>query len=201
MGADADLCHRCSGTGCYRFEATKICDGCKISLREGCFNDGDSLCITCVRRKKYVKRTTLNQAVQEVGVPVNETDVDIDAYVTRNIEFITEIIEEAVAQYKAVKVYITLDTQLARESESGLQYNTERFKTPVHRIGGGLHNLDIEEFRRNLHDLLDRFTNLGVGFTLVRILKFVLHDAKYHPLVGSAFIPTPEALVGKKNNR
>ena len=197
MGADADLCQRCSGIGCYMCEATKICDGCKISLRVGCFDAGE-LCKTCARRKKYVKRTALNNAVQEIALPVSEIDVDLDAYVTRNSDSITETIEEAVNCDKAVKVYVTLDAELARESETGMQHNTGRFQTPVQLIGGGLHDLDIGEFRCNLHDLLDRFTNLGSGFTLLRILKFVLHIAKYRPLVGSAFIPTPEALIGKR---
>ena len=177
-----DRCQRCNGIGCFQCEATKICGGCKITLRLGCFNANDTQCRTCTQRKKYVKRTALNHTVQEIALPVSETDIDIDEFVTRNTEILNELVDEAVAKDKAVKIYITLDAQLARESESGMQYNTGRFQTPVQLIGGDLHDLDIEMFRRSLHNLLDRFTNLGSGFTLVRILKFVLHIAKYRPM-------------------
>ena len=177
-----DRCQRCNGIGFFQCEATKICGGCKIMLRVGCFNANDPLCRTFTQRKKYVKRTVPNHTVQEVGLPVSETDIDIDEFVTRNTEILNELVDEAVVKDKAVKIYLTLDTQLARKSETGTQYNTGRFQTPVQMIGGGLHDLDIEMFRRNLHDLLDRFTNLGSGFTLIRILKFVLHIAKYRTM-------------------
>jgi hypothetical protein len=191
-------CQRCRGSGCYRCESTKKCGGCHIALRVGCFDEGQSTCRTCLHRKKYTKRSALNDAVEEISLSTTETDIDIDEFIKTNTEVINKIVEEAVMQHKAVKVYITLDVQLSREMETGIQHNTGRFQTAVQLIGGGLHDLNIEEFRRNLHDMLDRFTNLGSGFTLERILKFVLHIAKYRPLVGSAYIPTSIELVGKQ---
>jgi hypothetical protein len=42
------------------------------------------------------------------------------------------------------------------------------------------------------------FTNVGSGWTLTAILRFVVRIGQYRPLVGSSFLPTPASLVAKQ---
>ena len=196
---DADQamsCERCNGVGCYRCEAQRSCDGCRLSLRIGLFDGEQTTCKTCLR-KKYIKRTALNNVVTEVSLPTGDTDIDIDEYIKANVDAIRDIVKEAVKQHKSVKVYITLEAELSRSTETGVQTIRTRFQTPIQLIGGGVHDLNFDEFTRSLNDALDRFTHLGSGYTLDRILKCTVHILKYRPLVGSSYIPTPKKLAGK----
>jgi hypothetical protein len=95
-------CSRCNGTGCYRCEASQKCIGCGSyrTLREGLFDADSSVCRACTNKKKCSKQTALNDAVQEVTLPVSAEDVDVDEYVTANESTITDIVEEAVNEHK-----------------------------------------------------------------------------------------------------
>ena len=188
-------CHFCDGSGCYRCQTTKKCIGCSGILRIGCF-DGEK-CRACVRKAGKTYKKALNDIVQEVTLPASEDDIDLDQYINNNEGEINNVVSDAIQQHRAIRVYVSVDALLSREGESGPQICNFRFQTPIQLVGGGLHDLDIDEFRRSLHDSLDRFTNLGSGYTLQRVLKFVVHLFKYRPLVGSSYIPTPPELVSK----
>ena len=45
---------------------------------------------------------------------------------------------------------------------------------------------------------MERFTNIGSGWTMVAVRRFVVHIVEYRPFVGSSFIPTPKS-IAKKN--
>jgi hypothetical protein len=52
--------------------------------------------------------------------------------------------------------------------------------------------------RADLDRQIDNFTNVGSGWTLIVILRFVIRIGQFRPLVGSSFIPTPKSLEVKK---
>ena len=56
---------------------------------------------------------------------------------------------------------------------------------------GCISDFDVDEMRRKIDSALDRFTNLGSGWSIMKILKFVLSIVRYNPLTGSSFILTP----------
>ena len=187
-------CHNCDGSGCYRCQVHKKCVGCGGVLRSGCFDD-EFKCRACVRKRGNSYKKALNDAVEEVSLPASEEDIDLDEYIANSEREINNVVEDGVRRHRAVRVFVSLDALLTRDTETGPQVRSFRFTTPIQNVGGDLHDLDIGEFRTNLNDSLDRFTNLGSGYTLLRVLKFVVHMLKYRPLVGSSYIPTPQELV------
>jgi hypothetical protein len=84
-----------------------------------------------------------------------------------------------------------------RDSEVGQQKTDGRFKTAIQTVGD-LSDVDLEQLQTDLDNQLDRFTNLGSGWSLSRIIRFTLHVAAYRPLAGKSYIETPESIANKK---
>jgi hypothetical protein len=59
-------------------------------------------------------------------------------------------------------------------------------------------DIDYASVRAELNRDVDRFTNVGSGWTLTAIVRFVVRIGQYRPLVGLSFIPTPASLVAKQ---
>ena len=141
---EGPACHFCDGSGCYRCQTTKKCLGCSGVLRIGCFDGDSTKCRACLRKVGYKK--ALNDIVIEVTLPTSEYDIDLDQYINNNETQINNIVGDAVEQHRAVKVCVSIDVLLSRESETGPQIRSFRFQTPIQLIGGGLHGLDVDEF-------------------------------------------------------
>jgi hypothetical protein len=45
---------------------------------------------------------------------------------------------------------------------------------------------------------LERFTNLGSGWSLNRVKNFTIHIAQYRPLAGRSYIETPPSIASKR---
>jgi hypothetical protein len=58
-------------------------------------------------------------------------------------------------------------------------------------------DIDYDSVRAELNREVERFTNVGSGWTLTAILRFVIRIEQYRPLAGSSFIPTPASLITK----
>jgi hypothetical protein len=58
-------------------------------------------------------------------------------------------------------------------------------------------DIDLTALRTDLDGELDRFTNVGSGWTITAILRFTIRIGQYRPMTGSSYIPTPKALAVK----
>ena len=159
-------CHNCDGSGCFRCETRKKCVGCGGDIRIGCFDNGQAKCRACLRKAGKTYKKALNGIVEEVTLTADIDDIDLDTYIGNHERDINDIVGDAVRRHRAVKVLVSIDALLSREAETGPQIRSFRFQTPIQLVGGDLHDLDIGQFRQSLHDSLDRFTNLGSGYTL-----------------------------------
>ena len=59
-------------------------------------------------------------------------------------------------------------------------------------------DIDYADLCADLDREVDQFTNVGSGWTLTVILRFVIRIGQYRPLVASSFVPTPKSLVAKQ---
>jgi hypothetical protein len=84
-----------------------------------------------------------------------------------------------------------------RQTDAGLQETEGGFRTRVFTAMDPS-DIDYAELRADLDREVDQFVNVGSGWTLTAILKFVVHIGLYRPLTGSSFIPTPKSLVSKR---
>jgi hypothetical protein len=84
-----------------------------------------------------------------------------------------------------------------RQSDVGLQETEGGFRTQVYRVTDPS-DIDYETVRAELNREVEKFTNVGSGWTLTAILRFVIRIGQYQPLVGSSLIPTPASLVAKR---
>ena len=58
--------------------------------------------------------------------------------------------------------------------------------------------IDYANLRAESNREVERFTNMGSGWTLTAILRCRVHTGEFRPLVGSSFVPTPADLVRKQ---
>jgi hypothetical protein len=84
-----------------------------------------------------------------------------------------------------------------RQTDVGLQETEGGFRTQVY-TATDLADVDYAAVRAELNREVERFTNVGSGWTLTAILRFVVRIGQYRPLVGSSFIPTPASLMAKQ---
>jgi hypothetical protein len=84
-----------------------------------------------------------------------------------------------------------------RQADVGLQETEGGFRTQVY-TATDLADVDYAAVRAELNREVERFTNVGSGWTLTAILRFVVRIGQYRPLVGSSFIRTPASLMAKK---
>jgi hypothetical protein len=83
------------------------------------------------------------------------------------------------------------------QSDVGLQETEGGFRTQVYTAANPA-DIDYDAVRAELNREVERFTNVGSGWTLTAILRFVIRIGQYRPVAGSSFIPTPASLVAKR---
>jgi hypothetical protein len=83
-----------------------------------------------------------------------------------------------------------------RQSDAGMHVTEGGFYT---QLFTALDTTDVNltNLRTNLDSELDRFTNVGSGWTITAILRFTIRIGQYRPMTGSSYIPTPKMLAGK----
>jgi TusA-related sulfurtransferase len=96
----------------------------------------------------------------------------------------------------AIRWYVTIYASFHRQSDAGLQETEGGFRTQVYTATDPA-DIDCTAVRVELNRKVERFTNVGSGWTLTAIFRFVVRFGQYRPLVGSSFIPTPSVLIGK----
>ena len=84
-----------------------------------------------------------------------------------------------------------------RQSDAGMQETEGGFHTQMF-TAMSVTDIDLDTLRRDLDGEVDRFTNVGSGWTITAILRFSIRIGQYRPLVGSSFIPTPSSILRKQ---
>ena len=113
-----------------------------------------------------------------------------DAY-SQSIEFVI------FGSCRSIRWYVTMNVLFHRQTDVGLQETEGGFRTEVFTASDAS-DIDYAELRADLNREVERFTNIGSGWTLTAILRFRVHIGEYRPLVGSSFVPTPTSLIRKQ---
>jgi hypothetical protein len=95
-----------------------------------------------------------------------------------------------------IRWYVSMYALFYLQTDVGLQETEDGFRTQVYTATDPA-NVDYAAVRVELNREIERFTNVGSGWTLTAILRFVIRIGQYRPLVGSSFIPTPASLMAK----
>jgi hypothetical protein len=96
----------------------------------------------------------------------------------------------------AIRWYVSMSALFHRQTDVGLQETEGGFRTQVYTATDPA-DIDYAAVRAELNREVERFTNVGSGWTLTAILRFVVRIGQYRPLAGSSFIPTPASLATK----
>jgi hypothetical protein len=83
-----------------------------------------------------------------------------------------------------------------RQSDAGMQETEGGFYTQLFTALDTT-DVDLTTLRTDLDGELDRFTNVGSGWTITAILRFTIRIGQYRPMTGSSYIPTPKMLAVK----
>lgn len=101
--------------------------------------------------------------------------------------------------FRCIRWFVRIDIDLTRMSEDGSQFNEASLKSDMFTAC----NLDdiaynFDSLCLDLNAKLDRFTNLGSGWTLIGVNSCTIHSTVYHPLLGASYIDLPPVLKAKK---
>jgi hypothetical protein len=108
-----------------------------------------------------------------------------------------DLIEFAVVVGSAIRWYVSMYALFHHQTDVGLQETEGGFRTQVYTATDPS-DVDYAAVRAEINREVERFTNVGSGWTLTAILRFVIRIGQYRPLVGSSFIPTPASLMAKQ---
>ena len=97
---------------------------------------------------------------------------------------------------KAIRWYVAMNMLFHRQTDIGMQETEGGFRSDI-RTACDPDDIDYADLRADLNRELNKFTNIGSGWTLTVILRCVIHIGQFRPLVGSSFIPTPKTLLVK----
>jgi len=89
-----------------------------------------------------------------------------------------------------------MDAKFEKQLDQRIQTNNARFRTELQRICLPS-DINLDELKVDLDGQVDRFTNLASGWNLSSIKEFTIHIARYRPLIGTSYIPTPQPLINK----
>jgi len=90
-----------------------------------------------------------------------------------------------------------MDAKFEKQLDHRIQTNNARFRTELQRICSPS-DINLDELKVDLDGQVDRFTNLASGWNLSSIKEFTIHIARYRPLIGTSYIPTPQPLINKR---
>jgi hypothetical protein len=96
----------------------------------------------------------------------------------------------------SIRWYVSMNTMFHRQTDVGLQETEGGSRTQVYTATDPA-DIDYAAVRAEFNREVERFTNVGSGWTLSAILRFVIRIGQHRPLVGSSFIPTPASLMTK----
>ena len=85
---------------------------------------------------------------------------------------------------RAVSWYVAMNMLFHRQTDVGMQETEGGFRSDI-RIACDLDDIDYADLRADLNREVDRFTNIGSGWTLTAILRCVIRIGQYGPLVYS----------------
>ena len=98
---------------------------------------------------------------------------------------------------RAIRWYASMNVLFHRQTDIGMQETEGGFRTEIFTACDPT-DIDYADLRADLIREVERFTNIGSGWTLTAILRFVIRIGQYRPLAGSSFIPTPKVLMAKQ---
>ena len=98
---------------------------------------------------------------------------------------------------RAIRWYVSMNALFHRQTDAGVQETEGGFRSRMF-TACDVSDIDYADLRADMEREVDQFTNIGSGWTLTAILKFVIRVGQFRPLVGSSFIPTPKSLVAKR---
>jgi len=98
---------------------------------------------------------------------------------------------------RAIKWWVVVSVNLNRQSEVGMQSTDAVFRSNP-QVSTHVEDIDVQALRVELSSQLDRFTNLGSGWSLTGIDDFTINVARFNPLMGSTHIKTPSFIKRKR---
>lgn len=98
---------------------------------------------------------------------------------------------------RAIRWYVSMNALFHRQTDIGVQETEGGFRSQM-ATAADVNDINYDELSAELNREVERFTNLGSGWTLTAIMNFVLHIGQYRPLSGSSFIATPKSLMAKQ---
>jgi hypothetical protein len=94
---------------------------------------------------------------------------------------------------------VIVNVLFRRQSDAGMQETERGFYTQLFTVLDAT-DIDLTTLRTDLDGEVDRFTNVGSGWTigLTAILRFTIRIGQYRLMTGLSYVPTPKVLAAKR---
>ena len=126
--------------------------------------------------------------------------VDVRAFMQEVEPRIHDKLEEEILALKGIKFQLALKVQLRNDNPDGSEEYTDpvlRHKQEVLFQASEI-NEDLNKAIPHLLELLEKWTQRGSGWVVVRVQTLWLDIARYQLLRGGSYIPLPAAVRSKK---
>jgi hypothetical protein len=124
---------------------------------------------------------------------VTKTEFDVDGFLIRNEENVTNLINSILEDEQSFKIQFTIGATMTRElSDEEIKMVFNSFMVEIYQAG-----LDEETFDRMKDRVVaqvEEFTQHGSGRIVKSINHFDINFAKFKPMRGGSYIQTPKEL-------
>ena len=185
------------------FTDARLCRCCKRHLRKDLFNLGSDRCFACVRKGECLRKykrydTSINGTFLRHRIIAGLNAVDPIIYFQSIVREIVETLQHGLELHASFRWVLSASVIFERTVEDNLQetrfdFNSdEQVLLRADQIGG-----QVETAMNRLLALLLEMSERDSDFVFKRVYFTTVRLARYNPIGGSSFIPTPKELADK----
>src|SRR6267154_2721818 len=179
------------------------CRSCKRHLRLGLFNLGSDRCFACVRKDRVLRKyktfkTSVNNTFLVRHIPASGEAVDQLAHLHSADGEVRETLKRGIDVHTSCRWVLSVSTIFERtvedvSQETRFDFNSnEQILLRMDQIPEQVESA-VSHLLNSIHEMGQRESN----FVFRRVRSVTVRLARFHPIGGSSYIPTPKELVNK----
>src|SRR3989441_3270769 len=181
------------------------CRSCKRHLREGLFNLGSDRCSACVRKSECPRkwrrytRSSVNNTFLSRRTLAGAEAVDPSTYFNSIYGDIREMLEDGIEIHTSFRWLLSASVIFERTVEDISQetrfdfYSREQILSRADQLDEQIESA-INRLLTQIQEMSERESN----FIFKRVFSTTVRLARYNPIGGSSYIPTPKELLVKR---
>src|SRR6267154_661000 len=187
----------------FMFVDVRKCRDCKRHLRAGLFNLNSDRCFACIRKRNVVRKyksfkSSVNNTFLVRHIPAGEDAIDPLQHLHSVDGEIRETLRRGVEIHTSCRWVLSSNVVFERTVEDISQETRFQFSSYEHiLLRADEIPEQVESAVTQLLSLVQEMTERESNFIFKKIFSVTVRLARFHPIGGSSYIPTPEELANK----